>query len=118
MGYNIDEKLKVRLVNAMNNNPAMIDRDVHRIKESMSAARNPPGLLTILIREMETRGVAGFDVCHDFQNGRCARGESCRFSHVMDSSAAGVADGPAAAVQNPGVTVYGARSRSRSPRLS
>merc|ERR1719428_2469182 len=50
--FNLDERIKGQLVDEMTKRTATFDDDMRRLNEIPETARNPPGLLSVKLREM------------------------------------------------------------------
>mmetsp|Transcript_33639 Transcript_33639/g.103565 ORF Transcript_33639/g.103565 Transcript_33639/m.103565 type:complete len:379 (+) Transcript_33639:3-1139(+) len=51
--FNIDEPQKTRLTNAMSSRASTFKEDMNTLTSALKAARHPPGLLSLRLREME-----------------------------------------------------------------
>merc|ERR1711879_808958 len=51
--YSIDERLQGRLSEAMAPREKTFDDDIRTLEDTLATARNPPGLLSVKIREMQ-----------------------------------------------------------------
>ncbi|CAE8703345.1 unnamed protein product, partial [Polarella glacialis] len=90
--------IQIRLAETLSRRVSTFREDMAHIREVVKNARNPAGLLSVKLNEMEQgRFVAKGPVvvaasalasqsqsgeyCGDFRRGVCVRGERCRFSH-------------------------------------
>ncbi|CAE7787969.1 unnamed protein product, partial [Symbiodinium sp. CCMP2456] len=51
--FGLDERIRVRLVDALTRRAATFWEDIQSLREALSTARNPPGLLSVKLTEME-----------------------------------------------------------------
>lgn len=88
--YNFDDRIHTRLAEAMHKRAASFQSDMRTLVEVLATARNPAGLLSVKLQEMEDgsfvpRGqndaMRQGEVCGDFRRGICTRGDRCRFAH-------------------------------------
>jgi len=89
--FSLDDRIRCRLAESMSRRMGTFQEDMRTLWEVLETARNPPGLLSVKLNEMEAgsfmprgfavSGISREEFCGDFRRGICTRGERCRFSH-------------------------------------